>query len=45
MPVKSPLFFFKFEDEYRAFARPQGRVVVFGGSYTFQIPKPTPPKQ
>jgi hypothetical protein len=45
MPVKSPLFFFKFEDEYRAFARPEGRMVVFGGSYTFRIPKPTPPKQ
>ncbi len=45
LPAKALNFFFKFEDEYRAFARPEGRTIVFGGSYTFRIPKPTPPKQ
>ena len=39
LPVKALNFFFKFEDEYRAFATPQGRTIVFGGSYTFRIPK------
>jgi hypothetical protein len=39
LPVKALNFFFKFEDEYRAFARPEGRTIVFGGSYTFRIPK------
>jgi hypothetical protein len=43
-PAKDLLFFFKFYDEYRAFARPQGRTIVFGGSYTFRIPKAQPPK-
>jgi hypothetical protein len=45
MPLKSLLFFFGFEDEYRAFARLEGRMIVFGGSHTFRIPTPTPPKQ
>jgi hypothetical protein len=39
LPVKALNLFFKFEDEYRAFARPEGRTIVFGGSYTFRIPK------
>jgi hypothetical protein len=39
LPAKALNFFFKFEDEYRALARPQGRTIVFGGSYTFRIPK------
>lgn len=43
LPAKSLSFFFKFEDEYRAFATPQGRTFVFGGSYTFRIPKPQAP--
>jgi hypothetical protein len=43
LPVKSLNFFFKFEDEYAAIARPQGHTIVFGGSYTFRIPKPQPP--
>ena len=43
LPPKNLSFFFKYEDEYRALARPQGRTIVFGGSYTFQIPKPAPP--
>ncbi len=39
LPVKALNFFFKFEDEYRAFARPEGRTIAFGGSYSFRIPK------
>jgi hypothetical protein len=39
LPVRALNFFFKFEDEYRALARPEGRTIVFGGSYTFRIPK------
>jgi hypothetical protein len=42
LPAKATNFFFKFEDEYRALARPEGRTFVFGGSYTFRIPKPKP---
>lgn len=42
LPPRNLNFFFKFEDEYRAFARPQGQTIVFGGSYTFRIPKPKP---
>jgi hypothetical protein len=43
VPPKNLSFFFKFEPEYRAFARPQGRTIVFGGSWTLRIPKPQPP--
>ena len=39
LPAKDLSFFFKFEDEYKALARPQGRTIVFGGAYTFRIPK------
>jgi hypothetical protein len=39
LPAKALNFFFKFEDEYKALSRPQGRTIVFGGSYTFRIPK------
>jgi hypothetical protein len=39
-PLKSLNLFFKYENEYRALARPLGREFVFGGSYTFRIPKP-----
>ena len=42
MLAKGLNFFFKYENEYRAFARPQGRTFVFGGSYTLRIPKPQP---
>ena len=45
LPAKALNFFLKFEDEYRAFARQEGRTTVFGGSYTLRIPKPAPPKQ
>lgn len=43
LPAKSLGFFFKYENEYRALARPEGRTIVFGGTYTFRIPKPAPP--
>ena len=38
-PTKNLNLYFKFYDEYRALARPQGRTIVFGGTYTFRIPK------
>jgi hypothetical protein len=42
VPPKHLNLFFKFEDEYRATARPQGRTIVFGGSWTLRFPKPQP---
>lgn len=39
MPAKSFLLFFKYYGEYSAKARPLGRTIVFGGSYTLKIPK------
>jgi hypothetical protein len=45
LPPKALNFFFKFYDEYRALARPEGRTIVFGGSWTLRIPKPQPPKK
>jgi hypothetical protein len=39
LPAKDLALFFKYYDEYRALARPQGRTFVFGGSWTFRIPK------
>jgi hypothetical protein len=44
LPAKDISAFFKYYDEYRALARPQGRTFVFGFSWTLRIPKPTPPK-
>jgi hypothetical protein len=44
LPAKSLAFFFKYEPEYSAKARPQGRTIVFGGSYTFKFPKAPPAK-
>jgi hypothetical protein len=44
LPAKSLAFFFKYEPEYMAKARPQGRTIVFGGSYTFKFPKAPPAK-
>ncbi|MGB8613103.1 MAG: hypothetical protein WCD60_15930, partial [Pseudolabrys sp.] len=32
------VFFFKYYDEYYAAARPEGRTIVFGGSWTFGGP-------
>jgi len=43
LPAKNLSAFFKYYDEYRALARPEGRTIVFGFSYTFRIPKPAPP--
>jgi hypothetical protein len=42
LPHKSLTFYFKYEDEYRAFARPEGHTIVFGGSWTLRIPEETP---
>ena len=42
LPAKDLAFFFKYYDEYRALARVQGRTFVFGGSWTFRVPKPQP---
>jgi hypothetical protein len=43
LPPKNLAFFFKYYDEYSAKARPVGRTIVFGGSWTLKIPKPAPP--
>lgn len=45
LPAKDFVLFFKYYDEYSAKARVQGRTIVFGGSWTFKIPKPAPPKK
>ena len=45
LPAKDLVLFFKYYDEYLAKARPQGRTIVFGGSWTLRIPKKAPPKQ
>jgi hypothetical protein len=39
LPTKHLVGFFKYYDEYRALARPEGRTFVFGFSYTLKIPK------
>jgi hypothetical protein len=43
LPPKALNFFFKFYEEYRALARPEGRTIAFGFSWTLRIPKPEPP--
>jgi len=40
LPAKDLVGFFKYYDEYRALARPEGRTFVFGFSWTLRIPKP-----
>jgi hypothetical protein len=45
LPPKNFAAFFKYYDEYSAKARPKGRTIVFGFSWTLRIPKPAPPKQ
>ena len=40
LPAKDFTAFFKYIDEYHALARPQGRTIVFGFSWTLRIPKP-----
>jgi arylsulfatase A-like enzyme len=45
LPAKNLAAFFKYYDEYSAKARPQGRTIDFGFSWTLRIPKakaPTP---
>ena len=44
LPAKNFAAFFKYYDEYRALARPQGRTIVFGFTWTLRIPKPEPAK-
>jgi hypothetical protein len=44
LPAKDLAAFFKYYYEYSAKARPQGRTIVFGFSWTLRIPKPVPPK-
>src|SRR5271155_4569344 len=44
LPAKNLAAFFKYYDEYSAKARPQGRTIVFGFSWTLRIPKAQPPK-
>ena len=39
IPKKGLNFFFKYEPEYMAKARPEGRTFTFGGSWTLKIPK------
>jgi hypothetical protein len=43
LPAKALSAFFKYYDEYRALARPEGRTFVFGFSWTLRIPKPQAP--
>jgi hypothetical protein len=45
LPKKDLAFFFKYYNEFSAKARPEGRTIVFGGSWTLKIPKPTPPQK
>jgi hypothetical protein len=40
LPAKALVAFFKYYNEYRALARPGGRTIVFGFSWTLRIPKP-----
>jgi hypothetical protein len=42
VPKPDLAFFFKYYNEYSAKARLEGREFVFGGSWTFRIPKPQP---
>jgi hypothetical protein len=43
LPAHGLNLFFKFEDEYRALAHPEGRTIVFGFTWTLRLPKPAPP--
>jgi len=44
LPAKNLVAFLKYYDEYSAKARPEGRTIVFGFSWTLKIPKSGPPK-
>jgi len=39
LPKKNLAFFFKYEDEYKAYSSPIGNTLVFGGAWTLAIPK------
>ena len=39
LPKKNLAFFFKYEDEYKAYSAPIGNTLVFGGAWTLKIPK------
>jgi hypothetical protein len=43
LPAKNLNFTFKYYWEYSAKAHPLGRTIAIGLTYTFRIPKPTPP--
>jgi hypothetical protein len=45
LPARPFVVFFKYYDEYSAKARPKGRTIVFGFSWTLKIPKPAPAKK
>jgi hypothetical protein len=45
LPAKDFAAFFKYYDEYSAKARPEGRTIVFGFSWTLKIPKAAPAKK
>ena len=44
LPAKDLVAFFKYYDEYASKARPQGRTIVFGFSWTLKIRKTPPAK-
>ena len=44
LPVKNFSLFFKFEHEYKSDTHTLGNTIVFGGAWTFKIPRPEPPK-
>jgi len=44
LPARDLSAFFKYYDEYHALARPQGRTIVFGFSWTLRIPRAQPAK-
>ena len=39
LPAKNARYFFKFESEHLAFSHPQGRTLVFGGSWAWRLPR------
>jgi hypothetical protein len=43
LPAKNIALFFKYEHEYKSYSHSLGNTIVFGGSWTLRIPKPTPP--
>jgi hypothetical protein len=44
LPMKNLSFYVKGEHEYTAYSHFAGTTIVFGGVWTFRIPKPAPPK-